>query len=233
MVNDPTRLIFLYGKGGAGKDTQGKKMIADHYEEMWTGISTGDEIKDSLKNENHRHHSKVKPYLERVKQGINLPDEVVINLRNPREGIYSDFVESELAIETPVIISTGFPRKMIQFNMLLDYMASLREKRPIIDQHLYLDVSDEKIWERVEARRNQFIAEGKEPRVDDDPEVVKNRLKVFENDTVPVLNALRDMGKLHEVNADGTPEQVYELVMAELFPHSPKIEKERYGKERF
>jgi len=228
MIN-PTTLIFFYGKGGAGKDTVGKQMIADN--PTWTGVSTGDEIKAALNDPAHRHHRKVKPYLEDVRNGINLPDSVVINLDSPRDGIYSEFVEDQLATGSPVIISTGFPRTLSQLHLLNEYIRRQRESLSIVDHHFYLDVTDQTTRERIARRRQDYIAAGKEPRVDDDPAVVERRLKVFANDTMPIVDHLSLEGRVHIIGAEGTPDEINGLVIAELFP-KPPLEISHPGRER-
>ncbi|MFA0754418.1 MAG: hypothetical protein IMHGJWDQ_002204, partial [Candidatus Fervidibacter sp.] len=92
-------------------------------------------------------------------------------------------------------------------------------------------LSDEEIVERLSARRicpncqaiynlrsappknDELCDECETPliqRDDDKPEVIRKRLAVYKEQTLPVIDYYRAEGLLKEVNASGAPEEVYE-----------------------
>ena len=84
-------------------------------------------------------------------------------------------------------IFDGFPRSVQQ--------AEMMEKANIEYDHVInLQVSEEEVIRRLTARG----------RADDKPEIIKNRLKVYEKETGPVLDKFRqEKDKFIEVRAEG------------------------------
>jgi adenylate kinase len=71
-----------------------------------------------------------------------------------------------------------------------------------LDAVLLLEVGDEIASERLEARS---VAEG---RVDDSPEAIRNRLRLYHELTEPVVDRYRGNGTLVSVHGEGTVEEV-------------------------
>lgn len=90
----------------------------------------------------------------------------------------------------------GFPRTLVQAE---------RELFPI-DKVIYLRLSDEGATRRLSARK----------REDDTPELIATRLKLYHRDTEPILDYYRRQNKLLEIDASGTIEEVYYLILAAL-----------------
>ncbi len=57
-----------------------------------------------------------------------------------------------------------------------------------------------------------------ETRDDDRPEVIAERLRVYERETEPLINFYDQRGLLHRVDATGSPEQVTERILAQVRP---------------
>lgn len=207
-------LIYFYGKGGSGKDTQARNMYKDH--PGWVGISTGDEIKGALRDKGHKYHHAVSPFMHYIEEGRYLPDDTVINLDNPRDAIYTEFVEEQTSAGAEAVISTGCPRTVSQLELIDKYAAKLGERFDVTTTHIYLEVEDETSRARAAKRMTEDIARGIEPRKDDKPESVEKRLREFNALTIPVIEKLRAEGKLITIPADGTAEHVNELVNHEL-----------------
>ena len=53
-------------------------------------------------------------------------------------------------------------------------------------------------------------------REDDNEDAVKRRLEIFNTETMEVINYFRDTGKLVEIDGEGSPEEVFSLVLAAL-----------------
>lgn len=213
-------LIFFYGKGGVGKDTQAELMVREHPD--WRIISTGDRIKQALYNSEDEFHPIVAPYLDLVHQGKNLPMEVVINPANPERSIFPSFVAEQIRDGATTLLSTGFPRTPRQLYALDQYLKGLEEQFQVTQEHIFLDVEDTTILERVGRRRRQYKERGLKPRHDDEPEIVQQRFETFDKDTLPLINMLFADGRLIRISAEGTPDQVNNLVR-EALEHRPAL----------
>ena len=90
-------------------------------------------------------------------------------------------------------ILDGFPRNLEQFN-------KMRQEGIDYKYVVYLNVSEGEVIKRLTARG----------RKDDKPEIIKNRLKVYEKETGPVLNKFRqEKNKFIEIKAEGKdPESI-------------------------
>ena len=195
--------IILLGAPGAGKGTQAA-MIAEEFKVPH--ISTGDILRRNMK-EGTPLGLKAKAFVESGGLG---PDEVVIGL-----------VEDRLSQEDCKngYILDGFPRTIAQ--------AEALDKVARIDLAIYIDVPFETIIDRLGGRRVCVCGEtyhvsmlngettckrcGKElfVRDDDKPETVKNRLKVYSDQTQPLIDYYRSQNKVVDIKANGTKEEIF------------------------
>ena len=195
--------IILLGAPGAGKGTQAA-MIAEEFKVPH--ISTGDILRRNMK-EGTPLGLKAKAFVE---SGGLVPDEVVIGL-----------VEDRLSQEDCKngYILDGFPRTIAQ--------AEALDKVARIDLAINIDVPFETIIDRLGGRRVCVCGEtyhvsmlngettckrcGKELfiRDDDKPETVKNRLKVYSDQTQPLIDNYRSQNKVVDIKANGTKEEIF------------------------
>lgn len=195
--------IILLGAPGAGKGTQAT-MIAEEFKVPH--ISTGDILRRNMK-EGTPLGLKAKAFVE---SGGLVPDEVVIGL-----------VEDRLSQEDCKngYILDGFPRTIAQ--------AEALDKVARIDLAINIDVPFETIIDRLGGRRVCVCGEtyhvsmlngettckrcGKELfiRDDDKPETVKNRLKVYSDQTQPLIDYYRSQNKVVDIKANGTKEEIF------------------------
>ena len=195
--------IILLGAPGAGKGTQAA-MIAEEFKVPH--ISTGDILRRNMK-EGTPLGLKAKAFVE---SGGLVPDEVVIGL-----------VEDRLSQEDCKngYILDGFPRTIAQ--------AEALDKVARIDLAINIDVPFETIIDRLGGRRVCVCGEtyhvsmlngettckrcGKElfVRDDDKPETVKNRLKVYSDQTQPLIDYYRSQNKVVDIEANGTKEEIF------------------------
>lgn len=195
--------IILLGAPGAGKGTQAA-MIAEEFKVPH--ISTGDILRRNMK-EGTPLGLKAKAFVE---SGGLVPDEVVIGL-----------VEDRLSQEDCKngYILDGFPRTIAQ--------AEALDKVARIDLAINIDVPFETIIDRLGGRRVCVCGEtyhvsmlngettckrcGKELfiRDDDKPETVKNRLKVYSDQTQPLIDYYRSQNKFVDIKANGTKEEIF------------------------
>lgn len=198
--------IIMLGAPGAGKGTQAKK-IAEKY--GIPHISTGDIFRANIKN-NTELGKKAKAYMD---QGLLVPDELTLEL------IMDRFEQPDCKNG---YVLDGFPRTIPQAEALTKVLAENSEK---IDFAVNVEVPDESIVERMSGRRACLNCGGtyhiifnpskKEGicdkcsselvlRDDDKPETVSKRLKVYHDQTQPLIDYYRGQNVLREV--DGTKE---------------------------
>ena len=195
--------IISLGAPSAGKGTQAA-MIAEEFKVPH--ISTGDILRRNMK-EGTPLGLKAKAFVE---SGGLVPDEVVIGL-----------VEDRLSQEDCKngYILDGFPRTIAQ--------AEALDKVARIDLAINIDVPFETIIDRLGGRRVCVCGEtyhvsmlngettckrcGKELfiRDDDKPETVKNRLKVYSDQTQPLIDYYRSQNKVVDIKANGTKEEIF------------------------
>ncbi len=196
--------IIMLGAPGAGKGTQAKK-IAEAY--GIPHISTGDIFRANLK-EGTELGLKAKTYMDK---GELVPDELTCDLVVDR--ISKDDAKNGYVLD-------GFPRTIPQADALTNALNARGEK---VDFAIDVDVPDENIINRMGGRRAcvgcgatyhlEFAPPKKEGvcdvcgkdlilRDDDKPETVGNRLRVYHEQTQPLIDYYTKAGVLHTV--DGT-----------------------------
>jgi adenylate kinase len=203
--------IVLLGPPGAGKGTQAK-LISTNY--SIPHISTGDIFRKNIK-EKTSLGLKSQTYLDK---GLLVPDEVTILIVKDR--LKSDDCKNGFLLD-------GFPRTVKQAEDLEAYLAEDNTK---IDVALLIDVPDSFILQRITGRRvcsncganynvlfNAPKIEGKcdicsgklLQRKDDTEATVKDRIKVYKQQTLPLINYYNVKGNLSKIDGTETIEQVF------------------------
>ena len=179
-------LIFL-GPPGSGKGTQAeiltKKLNFAH-------LSIGDLLRENIANNTDLG----KLASKYVKSGELVPDDLIIDLMDSRI--------TELKDESNVsgIILDGFPRTINQATALENKIKQLNVS---IKAVLNLDIADQEILNRLAGRG----------REDDKPELIKNRLKVYRNQTEPLLGYYNKKKLLDSINGDQKMEDVNSSIL--------------------
>lgn len=210
--------IIMLGAPGAGKGTQAK-MIADKY--SVPHISTGDIFRANIKNGTELG-MEAKKYMD---QGLLVPDELTVK-------ILLDRVAAEDCKNGYVL--DGFPRTIPQAEVLDHALTELGDQ---IDYAIDVDVPDENIVKRMSGRRACLAcgatyhiehvppkAEGvcdrcqKELvlRDDDKAETVLNRLKVYHDQTQPLIEFYTTKGILKTVDGTQPMEKVFGAIVEVL-----------------
>ena len=163
--------IILFGPPGAGKGTQSAKLI-DKYE--LTHLSTGDVFRYNIKNETELGVL-AKSFIDK---GELVPDEVTNNM-------VKDFLVRN-ANEKGFIFD-GYPRTIAQGENL-DIV--LTEMDTSVTMMLALEVDEDELVKRLLERGETS------GRVDDQNEdTIRNRFKVYQEETSPLAQFYSDQGK--------------------------------------
>lgn len=195
--------LILLGPPGAGKGTQAANMIETF---NIPHISTGDIFRKNIK-EGTELGKKAKEYMDR---GELVPDSLVV-------AIVEDRLKASDCIDG--FLLDGFPRTVYQAEALDKVLVGMNAK---IDHVVNVVVDPEILVERAVGRRicrdcgSTYHIKYNPPNVesicdkcsgelyqrsDDNAETVTNRIRVYMNETSPLIEYYRESGNL--INVDG------------------------------
>jgi adenylate kinase len=209
--------IVLLGPPGSGKGTQTERLCA---ELKFTKISTGDLLREAVKLGTPLG-LKAKSFMD---SGGLVPDQLV-----------GDLIKEKLTGLQGGVILDGFPRTVEQAKML--------DKIITVDMAIDLEVDEELLVRRLTERRvckscnAVFHLEFNPPKVagkcdkcgseliqrnDDSEKVVRERLRVYKEKTLPLTRYYYDKRILTTINGQGEIGDVYARILKELKSHKPK-----------
>ena len=180
--------IFL-GAPGVGKGTLAKMAAKE------TGIkhiSTGDIFRNEIKNETELG-KKVKAILA---SGEYVSDEITNAI--VEKALKTDDVKKH------GFILDGYPRTINQ----AEFLKSTGIK---LDGAVLLKASDEKVQSRLESRAKL------ENRADDTPEVIANRIRVYNEKTAPLIDWYEKEGLIIEIDSEGNIDENYANLKEGIF----------------
>jgi adenylate kinase len=176
--------IVLFGPPGAGKGTQSEKLI-DRFQLVH--LSTGDIFRANIKGETELGML-AKSYMDK---GELVPDSVTISMLESEVNKYAD---------PKGFIFDGFPRTSAQADALDNFLTS---KGTEITAMLALEVEEAELKARL---LNRAQTSG---RPDDaDPEIIQNRINVYNRETAPVADFYRAQNKYRGINGIGSIEEI-------------------------
>ena len=200
--------IVLLGPPGSGKGTQTERLCA---ELKFTKISTGDLLREAVK-QGTPLGIKAKSYME---SGGLVPDQLV-----------GDLIKEKLTGQKGGVLLDGFPRTVEQAKMLDQIIK--------VDLAIDLEVDEELLVKRLTERRvckscnSVFHLEFNPPKLagkcdkcgsdliqrnDDSEKVVRERLRVYKEKTLPLTRYYYDKQILVRINGQGDISDVYERVL--------------------
>ncbi len=187
--------IVLFGPPGAGKGTQSEKLINKY---SLTHISTGDLFRKHI-GESTELGKTAQKFMD---EGNLVPDEIVI-------GMVDEKIHSTL--NTNGFIFDGFPRTVAQAEALDKLM---QKNNTQINVMLALEVPEDELMKRL-------LLRGKTSgRVDDQNETkIKNRIKVYNNETTPVANYYSTQEKLSSIGGVGSISEIFKAISQVVDTH--------------
>ncbi len=187
--------IALFGPPGAGKGTQSESLIKE-YNLFY--ISTGDLLRKEIKDQTRLG----KEAQSIIASGGLVSDEIIVQI------IEKTITDNPNANG---FLFDGFPRTYIQAYILEGLMIKLNTSLNCL---ISLEVPEEESVKRL-LKRGETSG-----RADDNEKVIRNRLKEYNDKTLPVLNFYKDKGLYNEVdgiqNIESVGEQIQNIVKEEL-----------------
>ncbi|KAG6833205.1 UMP-CMP kinase [Tephrocybe sp. NHM501043] len=192
--NSKVTVLFVLGGPGAGKGTQCAKLVTKY---GFCHLSAG----DLLREEQNREGSEVGQLIQTcIREGIIVPMEVTIKLLETA-------MKAAMAENRPGegwqdgrgrFLIDGFPRKMdqaVEFDRTVCLSSAV----------LFFSTSEEIMKGRLLVRGE---TSGRE---DDNLESIMKRFRTYKQDTMPVIEYYSSQGKVAEIEATGTIEEVHVL----------------------
>ena len=180
--------VVLMGAPGAGKGTQAKKL------ENKLGlpqVATGD-----LFRYNQKHETELgKLARTYIDKGQLVPDNVTVAMVRARL-IQPDCAQG--------VILDGFPRNTNQAEALEGLLAEFHSTIKVVP---YIHVSQDELVKRL-LKRAEI-----EGRSDDNEETIRTRMKVYAEQTQPLLDYYQDKDLLVEVNGEQDIDKVFQQLL--------------------
>jgi adenylate kinase len=208
--------LILFGPPGAGKGTQAERLRSDF---QLAFISTGDMLRANVKDGTDLG----KEAQRFMDAGELVPDDVIVKMAGER-------LQQEDALDG--FILDGFPRTIEQAKALDKQLSELGRR---ITAALLIDVSDDEVVKRLSGRRvcvkagHNYHVDFDPPkregicdqdgsrliqRDDDNPEVIRNRLHVYHDQTEPLIEFYDEQGLMRRVDGTRSPAEVHDHIRA-------------------
>ena len=210
--------ILLVGPPGGGKGTQAKNLMSDFNIPQ---ISTGDMLREHVKNMTPLG-VEAKFFMD---NGELVTDSIILNMMKDR------LVKKDC---TKGYILDGFPRTIPQAEGLDKLLNILNSP---LDKVIVIDVDDQSIIERMGGRRvhiasgriyhikfnppkennkDDLTGEALSIREDDKQETVRKRLKIYHNQTSPLIKYYSKKNILVNINGSQSIDNVYKSICEKL-----------------
>ena len=209
-----SHLIFI-GAPGSGKGTQATRFVS---EKNFKHISTGDLLRAEIAKKSELG-IEVKSVMD---SGQLVSDNLVIRL-----------LQANINLEDSQYIFDGYPRNIAQSKTLDGEV--LKDSKSVA---VYFKIDISKLVQRLTNRRTCkdcgaiYNLVSKKPKIegkcdqcggtnliqraDDKEEVIENRLKVFQETVNPVLKYYQELGRLIEVNAEESPDVIFNMISSKV-----------------
>jgi adenylate kinase len=205
-MKDNNLKLILIGPPGAGKGTQAN-LLTGHYQ--IPHISSGDILRAEVSSKTELGNT-IKSFMDKGEIGpVKLITEAILGGINRHDQFLLD----------------GFPRTL--------YQAEELSREHSIGKTFFIKVSEDEIIKRITGRiicescKDIYHIEYNPPkennicnscgkkliqRSDDKKETVLNRLKVYYNETEPVIDFYKKIGILYEIDGEKNPELIFEEI---------------------
>ncbi len=208
--------LILFGPPGAGKGTQAERLRDDF---QLPFVSTGDMLRNNVREETDLG----KQAQEYMDAGELVPDDVIVAM--VAERLQDDDAQDGFILD-------GFPRTIEQAEALDKQLSELGRR---VTAALLIEVPDEEVVRRLAGRRvcvkagHNYHVEFDPPkhsdvcdqdgsrliqRDDDKPEVIRNRLRVYQEKTSPLIDYYDEQGLMRRIDGTRPPAEVHDHIRA-------------------
>ena len=211
------KAVVLLGPPGAGKGTVAEVLVGRGYQH----VSTGELLREQIRLKTPLG-LQAKTLMD---QGQFVPDHVVV-------GMIHDLIDA--APDDDYFLFDGFPRTLVQAQKLDELIESFSGK---LEKVVLLECPDEVIVKRLSGRRTcskcgavyhmaynppdedescDIDGCGLSQRPDDNADTIRNRLKVYAEQTAPLIEYYSAQALVHAVDADQPIDEVRRAVLGIL-----------------
>jgi UMP-CMP kinase len=201
-----SQVIFLLGGPGSGKGTLGEKVAKKYKYEL---ISAGDLLREEKQKPNSKNGELINKYQI---EGKIVPSEITIGL------IKSKIAELNSKGINKILLD-GFPRNYENLEKWNEIIGDSIKFKFVI----FLNCPEKIMIERV-LKRGETSG-----RSDDNRETVEKRIKVYNEQTLPVIKYYKKLNKVKEIDASKNAEQVFDSVK-KLFEKDTKNKSDKNNK---
>ncbi len=207
--------IILFGPPGAGKGTQGDKIVKNF---NLYKVSTGDLLREEIKK-NINLGNKIKSIIDK---GLLVSDNIINDL------LIKIFSDKKLYNR---LIFDGYPRNLEQARNLDSYLKKYKQRISCV---LSLNVEKEFITKRILGRQtcancglifNEYFRPASSKnhscdpkflniRPDDNEKTIENRYNTYLKKTLLILDFYKEQNLLHHVNGMLEIEQIFDEISA-------------------
>ena len=208
--------LILLGPPGAGKGTQAQRLVEDF---RLPYVATGEMLRAAVRDETPLG-KEAKKYMN---NGDLVPDELVIEM------IMSEIEDKG----DDGFLLDGFPRSVGQADALTDEVERSGRR---LTAALLIVADDETVLQRITGRRlcsngHVYHVENDPPkhddvcdqcgkplrqRDDDKPDTVKKRLRIYHEQTEPLIDYYEERGLLRRFDGSRSPTEVHDHIRATL-----------------
>ncbi len=208
--------LILFGPPGAGKGTQANRLQEDF---QLPFISTGEMLRANVKEQTDLGR-RAQTYMD---AGDLVPDDLIVAMAGER--LQQEDAEDGFILD-------GFPRTLDQAAALDRQLTELGRR---VTAALLIDVPDEEVIRRLSGRRvcvksgHNYHVDFDPPkhdgvcdqdgsrltqRDDDKPEVIQNRLKVYHDQTEPLVAYYDERGLMRRIDGTRPAPEVHDHIRA-------------------
>jgi len=186
-------VVFVLGGPGSGKGTQSAFLVKDF---DFCHLSAGDLLRAEQNRDGSQYGDLIRTC---IREGTIVPMEVTIELlKNAMDAVLQENRGGDVWSDSRGrFLIDGFPRKM-------DQALGFEEQVCSSSLVLYYSTTEDVMLTRL-------VKRGKTSgREDDNIESIKKRFRTYQSDTMPVIDHYKTQGKVAEIDASTTVDEIHE-----------------------